>query len=144
MRGATRPIAAIILEASLEVRSSIVHATLISLAAMTPVFLLHGLTAAFFRPLALAYVLAILASMGVALTVTPALTLHLLAPRAAQARGGAAGELAAARVHGASCRASSPGRSPPTSPSAWWSWWGSSSCRSSASRCFPRSGSATC
>jgi CzcA family heavy metal efflux pump len=77
-RGSTRPIAAIILEASLEVRGSIVHATLISLAAMTPVFLLHGLTAAFFRPLALAYVLAILASMGVALTVTPALTLIFL------------------------------------------------------------------
>ncbi len=73
-----RSTAAIILEASLEVRSSIVHATLISLAAMTPVFLLHGLTAAFFRPLALAYVLAILASMAVALTVTPALTLLFL------------------------------------------------------------------
>jgi CzcA family heavy metal efflux pump len=69
---------AIILEASLEVRSPIVHATLISLAAMTPVFLLAGLTAAFFRPLALAYVLAILASMLVALTVTPALTLLFL------------------------------------------------------------------
>jgi CzcA family heavy metal efflux pump len=76
--GSDRSTAAIILEASLEVRGSIVHATLISLAAMTPVFLLHGLTAAFFRPLALAYVLAILASMAVALTVTPALTLLFL------------------------------------------------------------------
>jgi Cu/Ag efflux pump CusA len=76
--GGQRSIAAVILEASLEVRSSIVHATLISLAAITPVFLLHGLTAAFFRPLALAYTLAILASMAVALTVTPALSLLLL------------------------------------------------------------------
>ena len=76
--GSSRSTASIILGASLEVRSSIVHATLISLAAITPVFLLHGLTAAFFRPLALAYTLAILASMAVALTVTPAMSLLLL------------------------------------------------------------------
>jgi Cu/Ag efflux pump CusA len=42
------------------------------------VFMLTGLTGAFFRPLALSYTLAIVASMGVALTVTPALTLLLL------------------------------------------------------------------
>jgi Cu/Ag efflux pump CusA len=47
-------------------------------AALIPVFLLTGLTGAFFRPLALSYTLAIIASMGVALTVTPALTLTLL------------------------------------------------------------------
>lgn len=70
--------AKIILEASLEVRSPIVYATLIIVAAAVPVFLLHGLTAAFFRPLALAYTLAIVASMLVALTVTPALTLLFL------------------------------------------------------------------
>jgi CzcA family heavy metal efflux pump len=70
--------ARVILRASLEVRSPIVYATLIIVAAAVPVFLLHGLTAAFFRPLALAYTLAILASMAVALTVTPALTLLLL------------------------------------------------------------------
>ncbi|HUK78398.1 MAG TPA: efflux RND transporter permease subunit, partial [Thermoleophilia bacterium] len=51
--GSERSLPALILEASLEVRGSIVHATLISLAAITPVFLLRGLTAAFFRPLAL-------------------------------------------------------------------------------------------
>jgi CzcA family heavy metal efflux pump len=68
----------IILEASLEVRSSIIHATFISLAAIAPVFLLRGLTASFFRPLALAYTLAILASLAVALTVTPALCLLFL------------------------------------------------------------------
>ncbi|MEY9967230.1 CzcA family heavy metal efflux pump [Streptacidiphilus sp. MAP12-16] len=70
--------ARIILNASLEVRSPIVYATLIIVAAAVPVFLLHGLTAAFFRPLALAYTLAIVASMAVALTVTPALTLIML------------------------------------------------------------------
>jgi CzcA family heavy metal efflux pump len=68
----------VILEASLEVRSPIVFATLIIVAAAIPVFLLQGLTGAFFRPLALSYTLAIVASMVVALTITPALTLILL------------------------------------------------------------------
>jgi CzcA family heavy metal efflux pump len=68
----------VILEASLEVRSPIVYATLIIVAAAVPVFLLEGLTGSFFRPLAVAYTLAILASMVVALTVTPALALILL------------------------------------------------------------------
>ena len=68
----------VILEASLEVRSPIVFATLIIVAAAIPVFLLQGLTGAFFRPLALSYTLAIVASMVVAMTLTPALTLILL------------------------------------------------------------------
>ncbi|WP_201776166.1 efflux RND transporter permease subunit [Streptacidiphilus melanogenes] len=75
---ATKSTARIILGASLEVRSPIVYATLIIVAAAVPIFLLHGLTASFFRPLAFAYTLAIIASMAVALTVTPALTLILL------------------------------------------------------------------
>ncbi|MGN6635226.1 MAG: efflux RND transporter permease subunit [Oryzihumus sp.] len=78
-RGGTgRSTASIILDASLEVRSPIVYATLIIVAASVPVFLLQGLTGAFFRPLAWSYTLAIMASMVVALTVTPALTLILL------------------------------------------------------------------
>jgi CzcA family heavy metal efflux pump len=68
----------VILEASLEVRSPIVFATLIIVAAAIPVFLLEGLTGAFFRPLALSYTLAIVASMVVAMTLTPALTLIML------------------------------------------------------------------
>jgi CzcA family heavy metal efflux pump len=70
--------AKVILDASLEVRSPIVAATLIIVAASLPVFLLQGLTGAFFQPLALSYTLAIVASLGVALTVTPALCLILL------------------------------------------------------------------
>src|SRR3954453_10518149 len=68
----------VILEASLEVRSPIVYATLIIVAAAIPVFLLSGLTGSFFRPLAVSYTLAIVASMVVAMTLTPALTLILL------------------------------------------------------------------
>ena len=68
----------IVLSSSLEVRSAIVYATLIDVVAVAPVFFMEGLTGAFFRPLALAYALAVLASMAVALTVTPALSLMLL------------------------------------------------------------------
>jgi len=64
-----------ILSASLEVRSAIVFATLIEVAAIAPIFLLSGLSGSFFRPLALSYALALLASMLVAMTVTPALSL---------------------------------------------------------------------
>ena len=71
--GSDQSTANVILEASLEVRSPIVYATLIIIAAAVPVFLLEGLTGAFFRPLAVSYTLAILASMVVALTFTPAL-----------------------------------------------------------------------
>src|SRR3954451_18385748 len=68
----------VIFNASLEVRGPIVYATVIIVAAALPVFLLQGLTGAFFRPLALSYTLAIVASMVVAMTLTPALTLILL------------------------------------------------------------------
>ncbi len=76
--GGTRPTAAIVLEASVEVRGPIVYATLIVVAAAAPVLFLGGLTGAFFRPLALSYTLAVLVSLLVALTVTPALALLLL------------------------------------------------------------------
>jgi CzcA family heavy metal efflux pump len=76
--GGGRPTREVILNACLEVRSPIVYATLIIVAASVPVFLLAGLTGAFFRPLALSYTLAIGASMLVALTVTPALALLML------------------------------------------------------------------
>ncbi len=73
--GGTFSTARVILEASLEVRSAIVYATLIEIVAVVPIFMLTGLSGAFFRPLVTAYALALLASMVVALTVTPALSL---------------------------------------------------------------------
>jgi CzcA family heavy metal efflux pump len=76
--GSDRSTASIILEASLEVRSAIVYAVLIDVVVLLPVFLLQGVSGAFFRPLALSYALALLASMLVALIVTPALCLLLL------------------------------------------------------------------
>src|SRR4029434_6342863 len=78
LAGSEESTASVILHASLEVRSPIVYATLIIVAAAVPVFLLQGVTGAFFRPLALSYTLAIVASMVVAMTLTPALALILL------------------------------------------------------------------
>jgi Cu/Ag efflux pump CusA len=71
----------VVLKASLEVRSAIVYATLIVVLVFLPIFLLDGLAGTFFRPLAVSYVLAVMASLAVALTLTPALSLILL-PRA--------------------------------------------------------------
>ena len=76
--GSSRSTAAIVLDASLEVRSAIVFATMIEVVAVSPVFFLEGLSGSFFQPLALSYALAVGASMLVALTVTPALSLILL------------------------------------------------------------------
>ena len=73
-----RPAFRVVLDASLEVRSAVVYASLIVILVFVPVFFLEGLSGSFFRPLALAYVLAILASLLVALTVTPAMSLLLL------------------------------------------------------------------
>ena len=68
----------VVLDASVEVRSAVVYGSLIVVLVFVPVFLLEGLAGSFFRPLALSYVLAILASLLVALIVTPALSLLLL------------------------------------------------------------------
>lgn len=69
----------VILSASLEVRSAVVYATFIVICVFVPVLTLSGLQGSFFAPLAKAYIFAILASLGVALTVTPALTLIFFA-----------------------------------------------------------------
>ncbi len=68
----------LLLAASLEVRTAILYATVINIVAVLPVVFVGGLTGSFFRPLALAYALAVLASMAVALTVTPALAMILM------------------------------------------------------------------
>ena len=96
--GSDKSTARIILEASLEVRPAIVHATVIIVLAVTPVFFMGGLSGAFFEPLALAFILAMLASMVVALTVTPALCLMLLNRAAHRAPGVAAGAVAQAQL----------------------------------------------
>src|ERR687889_2054135 len=78
MEGSDRSTFSIVLEASVEVRTAIAYATLINVVAIVPVFFLGGLSGSFFRPLVYSYGLAVLVSMLVALTVTPALCLILL------------------------------------------------------------------
>ena len=77
--GSSHSTASIVLEASLEVRQAIIHATLIDAVVLLPIFFIGGLSGAFFQPLAISYGLAVLASMFVALTVTPVMCLLLLA-----------------------------------------------------------------
>ncbi len=73
-----RPPFAVVLDASLEVRSAVVYASVIVALMFIPVFFLGGLAGSFFQPLALAYILAIGASLLVALVLTPPLALLLL------------------------------------------------------------------
>jgi CzcA family heavy metal efflux pump len=69
-----RSVFAVVLDASLEVRSAVVYATFIVALVFLPVLTLTGLQGSFFAPLALSYILAILASLLVAVTLTPALS----------------------------------------------------------------------
>ena len=85
--GSKQSSASVILEATMEVRTPILYATLIIVLAVVPVFFMEGLSGAFFKPLVLAYVLAMLASMVVAVTVTPALSLILLRNAPLKGRG---------------------------------------------------------
>jgi CzcA family heavy metal efflux pump len=76
-----RPAAHVVLAASLEVRSAVVYATFAVAIVFLPILTLSGLAGRIFRPLGIAYVLSIMASLLVALTVTPALSLLLLGRR---------------------------------------------------------------
>lgn len=75
VKGRSHSVFRVVLDASLEVRSAVVYATFIVALIFLPVLAMTGLQGSFFAPLALSYILAIMASLGVALTVTPALAL---------------------------------------------------------------------
>jgi len=75
----------VVLNASLEVRSAVMYGSVIVVLVLMPVFFLTGLSGSFFRPLALSCALAILSSLLVALTLTPALSMLLL-PQALERR----------------------------------------------------------
>jgi Cu/Ag efflux pump CusA len=75
--GSERPVADIVRQATHEIRRPLSYAAMISLLAVLPVAAMTGRPGAFFEPLALAYALAVVAALVVAMTVTPALSLLL-------------------------------------------------------------------
>jgi CzcA family heavy metal efflux pump len=77
-RGNPRHAFNVILDASLEVRTAVVYATFVVALVFLPVLRMSGVQGRIFAPLGWSYILAIMASLAVALTVTPALCLVML------------------------------------------------------------------
>ncbi|MCI0747584.1 MAG: efflux RND transporter permease subunit [Verrucomicrobia subdivision 3 bacterium] len=77
-KGHRRPPLAVVLDGSVEIQSSIVFATLIIALVFVPIFFLAGVEGRLLQPLGVAYLIALMASLLVALTVTPVLCYLLL------------------------------------------------------------------
>jgi Cu/Ag efflux pump CusA len=76
--GSGKSTATTVFEAALEMRSSLIYATLIILLTVTPVIFIEGVSGAFWQPIVISFMMALVSSTVVALTVTPALSLLFL------------------------------------------------------------------
>ena len=72
------PVLKVVLDASIEVRSSIIIATLIVIVSFVPLFFLSGMEGRLLQPLGIAFITSVLTSLVVAVTVTPVLCSYLL------------------------------------------------------------------
>ena len=73
-----RPSLNVVYDASTEIRTSIVHATIITIVAFIPLFFLSGMEGRMLRPLGISFIVALFASMIVAVTLTPVMCSYLL------------------------------------------------------------------
>jgi HME family heavy-metal exporter len=88
LRPDPRPVLNVIADASQEVRSGVLYATIVIVLVFVPLFAMSGLEGRLFTPLGIAYVVSILGSLLVSITLTPVLSFYLFAGRAGRDRDG--------------------------------------------------------
>ena len=109
LRSHPKPSLLVVFQASVEIRNSIVFGTMIVILVFLPLFALTGMAGRVFAPLGIAYIVSILSSLLVSLTVTPVLSYWLLA------RGGRRTEGSEPHADGERSRVESSALSPPLS-----------------------------
>jgi len=85
-KGKRKPFTRVIYEASTEIRPSILNATLIIIITFIPLFFLEGMEGRMLKPLGISFIVALTASLLVAITITPVLCSYLLTDQKKLAR----------------------------------------------------------